>query len=256
MEKDDLQSGIRTIDYVVHSIQNSLDDMGTTNYRRYLQFAIDAYHELNLYVLPQSKTVFLDVDANGSAPFPSDYLYYYAIGVCMDNQIWNLTLDPSMCKEGTPSPDINDVANGSANADIYLFQYYYGGVFRNGQFVGELYGCGGGYNKHGYYNIDKKNRRIEFSSIVPGKPIVMSYKASGVDCNGGVIIPLEAVAPIREYVLWRMIENNSQVPSSEKERKRRLYYIAYDRLQFFINSVTKDEFLDSKYRTLKQTPKR
>jgi hypothetical protein len=254
--KEDIQSGVKTIDYVVHNVQNAINDMGTTNYRRLLQFAIDGYHELNLYILPQIKSTFITPDDTGTAAFPNDYIFYTAIGVCVGDSIVNLTMKNNMCPPGAEQTPLADILQSGTAFGFGPYSYYYGTTYRNGQYVGELYGVGGGWNKHGYYKEDRGLRQFNFSNILAGRQLILEYKASGIDCDGSVVIPLEAVPALRAYVLWQIEEHNSQIAPSIKERKYRMYIKEYDRLRFFVNRKTVSEFLDQKYKYGAQTAKR
>jgi hypothetical protein len=101
------------------------------------------------------------------------------------------------------------------------YGYYFAMHFRNGQYVGEMYGLGGGFNA-AYFRIDWERRQIAFDSEVPSDEIILEYKSSGIDPSGGTIVPRKTVAALIAYIHWQRIENNDKIAESKKARKQQM----------------------------------
>jgi len=143
----------------------------------------------------------------------------------------------------------SDDGGGISNA------IYFSDHFRNGVFIGGMYGLPGGIDE-AYCRVDRENRQIVFSGSVPRSEIVLEYISSGVKEGGGTLIPREAVPALRTYVLWQMVENDPKVAYNERERRKREHEEAVEMLRSFQQIFTKDEYLRMVYGTSKQSPKR
>lgn len=261
----EINSGYKDLDYCVHSVMADLSEDTTKNYSRYLKWAIDCYNELNLYSSTVIKTAEIQVEDNNTIAFPDDYIDYTAIGVNINGYIWTLTMRNDMVlnrKDDCPVSLERAIAISEQNAPTtqvlaYVpYKYFFGGSYRGGQYVGEQYAYGGGWNYKGYYRIDEEMKRIQFASIVPKCTIILEYKASGISCDGTVQIKQPAVAAIVAFIHWKRVEFNNRVPMAEKDRARREYIVQFNILKHYNLMFTMSEYLDSKRKTIKSTPKR
>lgn len=259
-----IDSGYKELDYCVHSVMSDLQETSTVNYPRYLKWAIDCYQELNLYLSPVIKTVELQIEDNMTIPFPDDYISYTAIGVNVNNKIWTLTQRSDMVLDRREDCPIS-LAQAAAMSQqqtqsqvlaIVPYRYFFGGSYRGGQYVAEQFAYGGGWNYKGYFREDTEFKRFQFASTVPKTTIILEYKASGISCDGTVQVKREAIPAIVAYIHWHRIEHNNRVPMAEKERKRRLYIVEYEKLKHYTLSFTVSEFMDAKNKTIRSTPKR
>jgi hypothetical protein len=80
--------------------------------------------------------------------------------------------------------------------------------------------------------------------------------STGLKSDGSSLIPREVVAPLRAYVLWQMIVNDSRVAANEKDRREGAFNDATEALRSFGNAFTADEYLSMLYSTVHQSPKR
>ncbi len=252
--------GFRNLDYAIHSVMADNMEPSSVNYQRYLKWAIDCYNDLSLYRFPSIKTVELTVKDNFTVDLPEDYVDFVAIGVYLSGRLWTLTRNDRL--ERKPIEDCNvpiESATQDLNgqfAGITPYGYIFGGSFRNGQYVGEQFAYGGGWNHQGYYHVDIANRRIEFSNVIRGKKLILEYIGNGISCDGTAEIPFASVPVFTSYIHWMSAEHDRTVGDGQKERKRQLYYIEYNKYAHQTLMFTMDEFLDYKYRTVKMTPKR
>lgn len=259
-----INSGYKELDYCVHSVMVDMQETSTINYPRYLKWAIDSYKELNLYQSTVIKTVELQIEDNMTIDFPDDYISYVAIGVNVNGKIWTLTQRSDMVldrRDDCPiaiseAVQMSNQLPSSQILAIVPYRYFFGGSYRGGQYVAEQYAYGGGWNYKGYFREDTEMKRFQFSSTFPKTTIILEYKATGFNCDGTVQIKSAAIPVIVSYIHWQRAENNNRVPMAEKERKRKLHIVEFEKLKHFNLAFTLSEFRDAKNKSIKSTPKR
>lgn len=246
-------TGTTTVRYVVMSVLNRLRDYSMRHYAFLEQIVIEGFTELSLWHLKNVEVVYLRMSDAKTVDLPADYVDYVKIGVPIAGKIRVLTrkdniLLPRTFEDGQEVGNTDD-ANTPVGA-IYFLDH-----FRNGKFVGGLYGMPGGVDD-AYYRIDRETRRIIFSGSIPRAEIVLEYISSGVSTSGATVIPREAVPALRAYALWQLIENDHKVPMGEKERKKEQYEEAVAMLRSFQNTITKEEYMRMVWGSTRQGVKR
>lgn len=94
-----------TLDYVINTCLMDIGETSTRYKQQFLNYAIQGYRRLNLAgLMPTTKTVLLDIDANtNTATLPDDYIQYNKVGICVgcgDKGIGgfiNLCYNPNIC---------------------------------------------------------------------------------------------------------------------------------------------------------------
>jgi hypothetical protein len=249
-----VDSGYSTLHDVVMKVQSDLKDYGTTNYQRYLDFAMNAYDELVQNVIPQIKTVYLDIEKNFVVPFPDDYLHYTAIGIVCAGRIITLTLDDSIAldRRSDCPVSLDDLVTAPQDfINTVPYSYVFSTAFRNGQYVGEQFGIGGGWNRNGYYKVNASLRRFEFMNTIPSREIILEYVATGIDCNGVVEIHKSAVPVIRAHIHYQIDRFDRTKSLGEKEWSHGQYVKEFNIFKHYNLMFTYAEFLDNKYQSTK-----
>jgi hypothetical protein len=246
-------AGITTINYVVMSVLNRLRDYSMRHYSFLEQICIEGYTDLNLWHLDNVEVVYLRMSEAKTVGLPSDYVDYLKIGIPIAGKLRVLTNKQEILLPRTfaDGEEVGNTDDGSSSSE----EIYFTGHFSNGQFVGGLYGMRGGGDQ-AYYRIDREKRTIIFSGSVPRSEIVLEYISSGVGLSTTTVIPREAVPALRAYLLWQLVENDSKVSATEKERKKAQYEEQLHALDFFQSAFTKDEYKKHIYKHSRQTPKR
>ena len=216
---------------------------------------IEGYTDLNLWHLDNIEVVYLRMSDAKTVDLPCDYVDYLKIGIPINGHIRVLTKNDRMLlpRKFADGEDVGNTDAGSidyTSAPIYFIDH-----FRNGQFVGGLYGMPGAVDE-AYYRIDRENRQIIFTGSIPRGEVVLEYVSSGIDLGGTTVIPREAVPALRAFALWQIIENDSKVGGGEKERKKAQYEEQVEALRAFQNTFTADEYRRHVYRHSRQSPKR
>jgi hypothetical protein len=255
-------SGLVTIRYIVMSILNRLSDYSMKSYVRLVQICIEGFSELSLWHLHGLEVVYLHMNTAKVVALPSDYIDYVKIGIPINGRLQVISrkdnvLLPRLFDTGGAVGNTDDGigVDGSVDDDTISNAIYFAGHWRNGQYIGALFGVAGGIDD-AYYRIDLENRQIVFSGSTPRAEIVMEYISSGLKTDGSSLIPREAIPALRTYVLWQADENNPRIAYNAKERLKREHEEAVAALRSFQQSFTKDEYLQMVYGSYYQAPKR
>ena len=254
--------GYVNLDYVVQSVMVSLKQSSFHNYQRLLHFTAEGFTELNMFTMNNIKVAYLPVNSNLTVDLPEDFISYVKIGIEIGGRVWTLGLDSNIAlprkvdKCGNTLAQVISCSNDSDISSVSpLGGFLFAAHYRNGNYVGELYGMGGGFNV-AYYTLDMERRQIVLTSDVPQSEIILEYRSSGVMADGSSVVPRQAVKALKAYVLWQLIENDPRVPMNLKQRNEQQYYIAYDKLKFFEDHFTMEEYLDHTYSESKSSPRR
>jgi hypothetical protein len=252
--------GLVTIRYVVASILNRLQDYSFKQYKRLTQLAIEGFsEEFSLYhIKAGSDVVYLHMTPAKTVQLPADFVDYVKIGYPINGKLRVITNNESILLPRTFDDTLEPIGNfyGVAIGEEALSgAVFFSDHWKSGQFVGGMYGLPGGVDDC-YYRIDRENRQIVFSGSTPRSEIVLEYMSTGLKSDGSSLIPREVVAPLRAYVLWQMIVNDTRVAANEKDRRERAFNEATEALRSFSNAFTADEYLSMLYSTVHQSVKR
>ena len=262
MSKD--TPGTVSLEYIVHRVLMDLEDNSMRYYKKFMQYAIDGYTELNLYSIETIRVAYLEVNQNTKqADLPADYLFYTKIGYNKGGVAHTLSLNEDLmlvrntdaCGNGV-NDNLTDSGTILNSASLPYSGYYYSPHYRNGQFVGELYGGRGNQNNAGYYRIDKQRRKIVFNSEISLDEVILEYKSSGVEADGSTIVSREYVRTLVAYVHWQRKEHKDKVPQSEKARLMQRYIDEEKKVRRLELGFTIEEYLDVTRNSYRQTPKR
>jgi hypothetical protein len=246
--------GTTTINYVVMSILNRLKDYSMRHYSFLEQILIEGYGDLNLWHLDNIEVVYLRMSEAKTVDIPADFVDWLKIGIPMSGKLRVLTnnnsiLFPRTFADGAPVGNTDDSTSGISE-NIYFTDHY-----RDGQYVGGLYGMPGAADQ-AFYRFDREKRTIIFSGNIPRAEIVLEYISTGIKLQGTTIIPREAVPALRAYGLWQLIEDDPKVSPTQKERKKEQYEEQVHALDYFQSAFTADEYRRHVYKHSRQSTKR
>ena len=251
--------GLVTIRYIVMSTLNRLNDYTLKNYKRMVQICIEGVsEEMAMYHTGiGNEVVYLHMSTAKTVNLPADYIGWSKVGFPDNGKLRVITnrdgiLLPRVFDdtgEAVGNTDSDEASEGLSNA------IFFSDHFRRGQFIGGLYGLPGAIDV-AYFRIDMERRQIAFSGEVPRSEIVLEYISTGLKPDGSSLLPREIVAPLRNYILWHMVENDPRVANNEKRRREELYEKSVEASRFFETSFTKEEYLRMCYSTYRQSVKR
>lgn len=249
--------GIVNLDYIVNLVLMDLDDYSMVKYKKFLQYAVLGYQDLNLYTMQNIKVAYLTVKDNKTADLPNDYIEYTKIGFNSGGSFSVLGSNDDLILPRLNDDCGDEINENSGECDSGgVIGYYFSPHYRNGQYVGEMYGGAGDGNTNGDYRIDRDRWQIAFGSEMSAKTIILEYKSSGVNGNGSTNIPRQCVEALRSYVHWQRKRHNDKVPRNEKIALQQEYYIEFEKLRDLEFSFTYSEYFDSRRSTYSSIPKR
>jgi hypothetical protein len=254
-------NGIVNLDYVVNHVLMDLDDSSMRMYKKFLQYAINGFTDLNLFTLQNVKVAYLPISEQKTVNLPVDYIEYTKIGFNEGGKMGVFGANEDLLlprRTDDCGNEIND-NTGDCSIDEIVFPnygYYFAPHYRNGQYVGELYAGLGGGNPNGSYRIDQDRRQIAFSSDVGVDEIILEYKSSGVAGDGSTNVPRQCVPALVAYVHWQRRRYNDKVALGVKETLKQEYYTEFEKLRDLEFSFTAEEYFASRRSTYSSIPKR
>jgi len=258
-----------TIRYVIMSLLNRMNDYTMKSYLRYCQIAIEGIaEELSIFHCPVagSEVVYLHMSLAKTVQLPADFIDYLKVGFPINGKLRvitkhdNLLLPRTFYGSMVNGVLVPDTGEAVGNATTTLAEdssdpIFFSEHWRNGQYVGGLYGLPGGIDD-AYYRFDMEKRQIIFSGSTPRSEIVLEYISSGLKTDGSSLISRELVAPLRNYVLWQKDINDPRIAANAKEMAKREFEESVEALRSMKNSFTADEYLRIIYGESTQGPKR
>jgi len=249
------------------------DQLSDGDYPRLLDIALDGYKQVFRKVLPNYKTLLLtwDDDSRRMIKYPKDYSKYLIVGVpfLMPNGNMSiLTLSrnddmyfdkPVVC-DCTCENNLTVTSSVDSTLDLletgqtpFTDSFYFGRTYRDGQYVGEMYGLGGGQSYMGSFTPDDANQCFWFGSDVPvnNGGIVLRYKPLAIDYDGQTVkgIPEAAEETLIAWTQWKRLNiRNSGMGERDKAEYR--YIAERDDLNNHTNGMTSSEILDAYFEGL------
>ena len=104
---------------------------------------------------------------------------------------------------------------------------------------------------NGKYKIDKERGIIQFGSGVQGRVIVLEYISDGLfaGCEGRpeeeIRVNKFAEVALLDYIYYQLIKNSRNIPANEKARARKEYYNSRRVAKARINTLRKDELIQT-----------
>lgn len=194
------------------------------------------------------KTVYLPISNLNTVEMPHDYVVYNKVGVHFKGQLWTLTVNerllPPKPTRSSCGITTTEAAEGTGSSEInerWLFLPHYN---KEGVFVGQMYGLGGGWNSQGYFKEDKINRRFIVDGVRTNE-IILEYLSNEVSLD--TLVPEHLVEPIIAYMKY-LFELNSPMPVASRIQIANAHYDSQIKLARMVeNPVRIDEYLDALY---------
>lgn len=251
-------AGLVTLRYIVMSTLNRLQDYSLKNYKRFLQISVECFtEEMSMFHTGVgNEVVYLHMSAAKTVNLPADFIDWIKVGTPVNGKLRVLTHKDSILLprvfDDTGLPVGNTDGDDTEGISNCIF---FSDHFRNGQFIGSLFGLPGGIDI-AYFRVDYENRQIVFSGTTERSEIVLEYTSSGLKADGSSLVPRQLVAPIRNYILWQKDINDPRIAFNLKEMAKREYEESVQALRSFELTPTKDEYLRMIYSTARQSPRR
>jgi len=172
---------------------------------------LSGWREMNLFLNQEFDVETQVLSYDNVLNLPCNFVFETKVGILHNGHLAVLSLDKSIRKENLNQEQSQERVD-SIFCGEYIGDYYpFYNCFRNGNFLGELYGQGRGVHCAGYYNIDKKNGEIYIGSMVPdGAEIVIEYKSDGIS-DGLKLVPSECEMALSYWAKARFYEDKGNL---------------------------------------------
>jgi hypothetical protein len=231
-------------------------------------FALRGIREFGFDVTSRIKSLKLDIQSNGTAILPDDYVDLIKVGVIgsdgivrVFNQNKNINYSRQILQDETVEAGVTGDTNvttdsglgpldidsnlilgrvdaksaTSSNSDSDVFDNF---MFQGG--IGRLYGAGGA-KAPGAYRVNLDQNRLEIDTNSASE-IVLEYIADEARSTNPVI-HVYAEEALRSYIYYKLCERKSTVPAGEKARARAEYYNERRKAKARLGNFTKNEAL-------------
>lgn len=233
-------------------VQLDLDDYTTTQYEKLLQYAIRSYEKLHFTTINSVKVAYLKMNDINVVKLPNDFIQYYKVGIEVNGRVWVLGLnnDITLPRDEDCGEDSRELFGGN-NQVSPQSGFYFTDHFQDGNFVGGLFGIGGGF-RISHFRLDEARKQLVFDSAVPLGEIIVEYKSSGISAQ--TMVPRPAIDVVTAAIHWRRLQNKNRIrEAQEAERVWKEELSEFRAFKFRFNSK---EYVDMMHSEQKQTPKR
>jgi hypothetical protein len=191
-----------TLDQIV---RGALDSRGLTIhwYWDFMKHASVCLRELNLHHLRNIRSKILEIDKNGEAKLPCDYVDYVRVLAGISEVPIQMVRYPEMNR----LPNIDEEGNQIPYPPVHYgnMTYHTRYLYRNRNFWGEYLGGDFGYNGTSYYKgfeIIRERCVIRFTSGIRLEKAVMDYIGDGSGCDAANKVHPYAQQSIEDYIDW------------------------------------------------------
>lgn len=249
------KGSMKSIAWIVKSALNRKGMYSDSNMMRFVTIACEYWSEqINTFLNENIEVAYLDFNGTRIKSLPPDYVDYTKVGININGEVWTLGVNKHLVKPRKESCGLR-VDNLGNSASLPNYSYPYVDHYRNGALVSGLMTMGGGLNT-AYFNIDTKERLLIIDGHIPKGEVILEYVSNGIKNDGLAMVDHHYIAPIREYVLWQMVEHDRNVDFRTKKDRERQFLEAEAQAKFFVDSKTVSEFLDILHQSYSQGAKR
>jgi len=227
---------------VAYSVAKDLHE-GNERVEYYLHLAMEGWREFSFDASCEVKTVEIEIKPWKQIDFPMDMVDWVRVGFKCGDLIKILTQDSFISKlhdkvngvkqENRSYRDINNVV---AIGDMSPFYTY------NGVGVAKYYGVNIDYNYLGYFDVDWKQRVINFKETVQGHTkVYLEYISDGLDASAMTVVNPYAFWVLKDWVKWQRKENDDRYSLGEKSRAESAYNKSLTKYQHRITHMDLDD---------------
>lgn len=215
-----------SLDTIIREYCIETGEQNLNRYPRYYQFAVSFLRENSMDMSGIPKMAQLCIHENDTADLPADYLQYRFIGLVdsagiMHSMGRNDRLALSTChnEQDIYHPQNIPGVAGFPSIDGMTQSW------RNGEFMGKMFGTNGGNNVNGEYRIDLASGRVQFGCL-PSRVCgaVMEYIADINSVDGDFEVHPFIIETLKNWISWKSIKNDRNRGIGEKEQAKSDYF--------------------------------
>lgn len=172
-----------------------------SEYKRFLQYAINGFREMNKHHYKNTKRTKLTMDSNYIIPFPSDMVLCVNIYIPLNGEYVRLTkkdtiVDTTSLQSGVVVRNTDD----GENEDILITTSGF---------------KGGALNSYGYYTEDKRNARFIFLTNYRTE-VIVDYITNGISTDDDNI-PTMCKQALQAWIKWQNALDDRKYNLGEKQ---------------------------------------
>src|ERR1035437_2533974 len=196
------------LDEIITEFLIELGFSSSNLHSRFRQFGVNFLRRTNLDTSGFPRVVKLHINDNDTADLPDDYVNYTKIALCVSGKLISLGENPNIClgkKYDSCGRPIASVPTLSANASVGILSspLMIADNYRNGEFVGKMYGISSNVNIIGEYRIDKNANQIKFSGLRRTADVVLEYLSDLSIIDDDFQVHVYAIEALKDYMAWQ-----------------------------------------------------
>lgn len=216
------RSRFYTLLAVAYGVAKDLQE-NNTRVHYYLHLALEGYREFSFDYSAELKAVEIPLKSWKQIDFPCDMVDWVRVAFKCGDLLKVLTQDtyiPKTFDKVNCVPQENkpiNMAHPIAAGDIPFYVWE-----RND--VALYYGQNIGYNYLGYFDVDWKQRVINFKELVTGyEKVYLEYISDGLEATGMTVVNPYAYWCLKQWVKWQRKENDDRYSVGEKKAAKQEY---------------------------------
>lgn len=199
---------------------------------RYMKFAISGLKDLHFDVNGYPKEVKLNIESNGTADLPSDYVKWLQVDTIRHGRRYPLNNSKSIAPRTTDDCGDTEPQEVTPVGMIDSTTTY---TNRHGEAIGRMYGLSGTFN--GDFVINNDLHRIEFDQT-PSSDIYLKYLSKPTQVDGQYMVHEFLVDPLMYWIDY-CVKRFQKIAISQKQYAHTQYVNAKIKAKKRFNSITK-----------------
>jgi len=236
----------KTISEIAKQVLVMQENYNQSDLERLVQIGIQGYTDMHVYDLPIINQKILKLSEANSVNLPNDFIREIRVMGKFGNQLTPLkenkvnTFSQEECGDERPP--------FQQERDLYLSKS------RMAENIGGNYASSGDFSYQ--YTIDYKRSKIFFNKKTPGSVVYLEYIGSGVSDNGDTYVPLLAVTPLRDYIIWQKDILNPVVGENRVQSRKKNFEDSQHKMRHAYSLITYEQYLDEFWGSTSQSVKR
>ncbi|MDA3614719.1 hypothetical protein [Polluticaenibacter yanchengensis] len=208
-----------------------------------LKYMADCLRDISFHTIQNINTTVIQIDEDGRAKLPCDYIDYVIIGRIIDQLVRPLVERGTM--SNIENPEINKgLILEQSTRSLYDFDYRYYNT----------YGFGAGQERDSF-KVLKKDKVIQFDISLANTEFYIEYISDGSHCDTLTNIDPRLITPLQSYSDWKLKQHNRTYNNQDKMIARDLFYVDLNNARKQINSISLEQIRRIVHRNYKQTIK-
>lgn len=261
--KEQVDRGYATVNSIVMGALADIGESGTHYYDRFLHWALECLQDFQMDSAQETITRVLVMNDLKQVDLPADFIDYIKIGIQCGDRIKTFSVAENINMILPTDSCNNPVAFESCDCGVNdlpialdVGGYYFFNTFNMyGENLGAIYGHGGGYNRRGYFKINRQDWVIQFTSEVNNTNIYLEYVSTGFDPTEQTVVNQYAKKLIKQYIHWKRACYKSGPNSADALGWERQYDNEYQRVRYRLADFNIQDFYELSRRNIGQAPK-